>query len=125
MNSASPLAEWPRILVLEDEYHLAAEMSEALTAHHFIVAGPYGLLSAALFAEPAMKIDGAIVDLNLHGELAYEFADYLDHRDIPRIIVTGYCSNAMPERYRDGRCLRKPVGADAIMAKLMSLMMVH
>jgi FixJ family two-component response regulator len=39
-------------------------------------------------------IDGALVDLNLHGVLSHEIADILSQRQIPFIFITGY--NELP-----------------------------
>lgn len=99
-----------RILVVEDEYMLADELSIELSDADAIVLGPAGTLEDALDlirSEP--RIDGAILDLNLRGEAAFPAADLLVERGVPFIFTTGYDQSSIPSRFADIVRCEKPV----------------
>ncbi|MCC2976651.1 response regulator [Sphingomonas sp. PL-96] len=80
-----------RVLVVEDEYMLADELQMELSDAEVIVLGPIGTLEDALDlirSEP--HIDGAILDVNLRGEMASPAADLLIERGVPFVFTTGY-----------------------------------
>src|SRR5437868_11522432 len=61
------------ILVVEDDYFVAADIACELAALGAVIIGPVGSLGAALalLAERAAQVDAASLDVNLHGELVY------------------------------------------------------
>lgn len=83
------------ILLLEDDLLLAMDMEDHLlqTGHRII--GPFGRIADALDAIPRNDLTGAIVDLNLHGELSFPVIEMLQSRHIPVIICSGYAE--LPE----------------------------
>ncbi|MDE1158218.1 MAG: response regulator [Neorhizobium sp.] len=88
-------AEQPAILLLEDDLLLAMDMEDHLLRHGNRIVGPFGRISDALDAIPRNALDGAIVDLNLHGELSFPVIDLLKEKNIPFIICSGYAE--LPE----------------------------
>ena len=99
-----------RILVVEDEYLQADELQRELNASGAVVLGPVGTLSDALdLVRSEQKIDGAIVDVNLHGEMAYAVADLLIERGVPLAFATGYDGSAMPNRFANVVRCEKPI----------------
>lgn len=99
-----------RVLVAEDEYLLAEELRTELAAAGAIVLGPVGTVEdtiALIQSEP--HIDGAILDLNLHGEMAFPAADLLVQRHVPFVFATGYDDAAIPARFRNIARYQKPV----------------
>lgn len=99
-----------RILVVEDEYILADELQTELEDAEAIVLGPTGTLKDALAlvtSEP--HIDGAILDVNLRGEMAYPLADQLIERGVPLVFTTGYDEDVIPSRFADVVRCEKPV----------------
>jgi hypothetical protein len=58
-----------RILIVEDEYYLAADLAEALAARGAEILGPIGTLDEALQAIAADRPDQAVLDVNLRGEM--------------------------------------------------------
>jgi CheY-like chemotaxis protein len=52
--------------------------------------GPVGTVAEALAAVKNERFDAALLDLNLHDELAYDVADALLDADRPFIIMSGY-----------------------------------
>lgn len=96
-----------RILVVEDEYYIAADIRRVLEAEGAVVIGPAGHLGQglALVEEP---IDAGLLDVNLHGEASFGIADRLAARGVPYTFVTGYDSWAIPEHYETVPRLTKP-----------------
>ncbi|CAN7608610.1 response regulator [Phenylobacterium sp. LjRoot164] len=99
-----------RVLVVEDEYMLASELQRAMEDAGAVVLGPVARVEAALgllAAEP--HVDGAIVDLNLGGEMAYPVVEALIDRGIPLVLATGYDAQALPTRFAHLIRCEKPV----------------
>lgn len=108
-----------RILVVEDEYMLADELESELEEAGAIVIGPAGTLEGALaLINSGDRIDGAILDVNLRGEMAFAAADALMQRGIPFVFTTGYDLSALPPRFADvGRC-EKPISIRKVAAAI-------
>jgi CheY-like chemotaxis protein len=102
----------PRVLVAEDEFLIAtdlAEDSQAIGADVLAVKGTLADLRAAI--EVTGRIDLAVLDINLRGEMVYPVVDELIGRQVPVVFATGYDADAIPPKYaRIERC-EKPVSA--------------
>ena len=99
-----------RIVVVEDEYLIANDLANALEEVGAIVLGPVPSAEAAASLIAAETgIDGALLDINLGGEMVFGIADTLVSRGIPFAFVTGYDRWAIPERFADAPRLEKPV----------------
>jgi DNA-binding NtrC family response regulator len=99
-----------RILVVEDEYMLADELRRELSDAEVVVLGPVGSVASALDAiRTEEAIDGAIVDINLQGEMAFAVADALIERGVPFAFTTGYDESALPTRFSQIVRCEKPV----------------
>lgn len=111
-----------RIMLVEDEAMLAAEISSQLTAEgHAIVASASRVSEATRIAAGA-DIEAAILDLNLHDELSFPVADTLRERDIPFIFMTGYeHESIVPPRFKNASIVRKPFASDALSSELAKL----
>ena len=66
-----------RIMVVEDEALVAMALREALDEMGFSVIGPFNRISEAMVALRNNRIDAAVLDVNLGGELIYPLADVL------------------------------------------------
>ena len=97
-----------RILIVEDEYYLAADLAEALQARGVEVVGPVGTYEDAVAAVAAEEFDKAVLDMNLRGEMSYAVAAALDEADIPYVIATGYSAESLPDNLRDKPRIEKP-----------------
>jgi two-component SAPR family response regulator len=95
MTETDFLNECPTILLLEDDLLLAMDMEDHLLQTGHKIVGPFGRIVDALDAIPRNALDGAIVDLNLHGELSFPVIEALQERDVPVIICSGYAE--LPE----------------------------
>lgn len=83
------------VLVLEDDALLAMDVEDYLNEQGFQVVGPFGRISQALEAVESRDLQGAILDLNLNGELSFPVIDALRARGVPLIICSGYAE--LPE----------------------------
>ena len=97
-----------RVLIVEDEYYLAADLAEALQARGARIVGPVGTFDEALAAVAADEIDMALLDMNLRGEMSFAVAERLDEAGIPFVIATGYSTESLPESLRDRPRVEKP-----------------
>src|SRR3954451_21324378 len=74
-----------RVLVVEDEYLIAADLAASLEARGIEVAGPAGSVEEALTLLQCDRghLDGAILDINLRDERVYPVAEVLRSRGAP------------------------------------------
>ncbi|MEH3046286.1 response regulator [Sphingomonas adhaesiva] len=119
---ADPLLRERHILIVEDEYLLADELRMELEEVGAIVVGPAGSVSDALaLIGSDAPIDGAILDVNLGGQLAFPVADRLVRRGVPTVFTTGYDEAAIPDRFAAVERCRKPVNIRLIMGTMRVL----
>jgi CheY-like chemotaxis protein len=112
-----------RILVVEDEYLVAMSLAEALEDAGSIVLGPVPSVDKALKKiESEPHIDGAVLDVNLGGVLAYPVADLLIARKIPFVFTSGYEDNLLRDRYSQVKNCAKPYMFQAMEQALVEAM---
>ena len=98
------------ILVAEDEFLLAEALVDGLERCGASVIGPVPTVDKALKAvASAERIDFAVLDINLRGQMVYPVADALKERGIPFLFATGYDAAAVSGRYQDVPRHEKPV----------------
>ncbi|CCD93104.1 putative response regulator receiver (CheY-like protein) [Bradyrhizobium sp. ORS 375] len=108
-----------RILIVEDEYMLADELRAELGDAGATVLGPVGTVTDALvLAAREGAIDGAVLDVNLRGEMAFPVADLLIERGIPFVFTTGYDESIIPDRFSNILRCEKPIAVDGIIGAL-------
>lgn len=111
-----------RVMVIEDDYFWADELSSGLRRAGATVVGPVGNLQAAQeLVRTETRIDAAIIDLNLRGERADSIADRLIDQGVPVLLVTGYEAEALPLAYAALKRLEKPVALAAVLTALGTL----
>jgi CheY-like chemotaxis protein len=100
-----------RLLVVEDEYLIAADLTASLQSLGFEVVGPAGSVAEALalLETDGRPLDGAVLDINLGNERVYPIADVLKARGIPFVFTTGYDVAAIPNAYAHVPRCQKPV----------------
>jgi CheY-like chemotaxis protein len=118
---AEHLLQAQRILIVEDEYFIAADLQEALTAAGAEVLGPLPTVAAATaFIDAEGQIDMAVLDVNLQGDAVFPVADMLQQRGVPFAFVTGFDEWAIPERFAQVPHLEKPQATAKVLAMLTS-----
>jgi DNA-binding response OmpR family regulator len=99
------------VLVVEDEYLIAADLAGVLEDAGANVIGPVGSVREALELVEAFgdRLDGAVLDVNLREERVFPVAEALAERGVPYIFTTGYDSGVIPAPYGDALRHEKPV----------------
>ncbi|WP_374571347.1 response regulator [Phenylobacterium sp.] len=99
-----------RVLLVEDESLVALAMEDMLADLGCEVVASFGALAPAMswLAERNRAVDGALLDVNLSGELVFPLAEALEAKGVPFVFATGY--GALPgERFPGAMVIRKPV----------------
>ena len=110
-----------RILVVEDDWLIVADLVQELEASGAHVIGPIPTLELALRKLDEMPdMSGAILDVNLQGQMVFPLADELRRRHIPFVFATAYDGDGFPEAYRNVPLVRKGAGVDEIAGHLLS-----
>lgn len=116
---APRLLEGLKVLVVEDNLLLAEVTRILLEESGCQVVGPAGWLQRGLELAEREPLDGAILDINLHGEMSFAIAEVLRARGVPFIFVTGYEDRSIvPLAFRSAPRLDKPV-ADGHLVEVM------
>ena len=112
-----------RILVVEDEYLIAATLSDQLEDAGSIVLGPVPSVDKAIkIINSESQIDAAVLDVNLGGVLAYAVADMLIAKKIPFVFTSGYEDNVLRSRYSQVKNCLRPYQFRAMEAALVEAM---
>lgn len=129
-GGADDLAEQPgaqpqarkRVMLVEDEFLLSAVLSADLQEYGYDVLGPFASLSRGLEAVRSESFDGAILDINLRGEMVYPLAEELLRRRIPFLFLSGYEAANMPVAFRGHARLAKPADPDVLLRAVRTML---
>ncbi|CUX67623.1 Response regulator receiver domain protein (modular protein) [Agrobacterium tumefaciens str. Kerr 14] len=117
--AATNSLEGRRILIVEDDYHAAIEAAEELTALGATVVGPVANLWDAMdIAGHDMELDGALLDINLNGDMVYPVAGFLKMHGVPFAFLSGYDERILPPAFRSSPLYIKPTNWAVIAAKI-------
>ena len=119
-DDSAPLAGL-RVLVVEDDYFIADEICSTLRAGGAEVLGPAPDVQQGLDVARSERIDCAVLDINLHGDLAFNLADELRRRGTPSIFATGYDQSVLPGTFSDSVRLEKPVNLTELLRAVQSV----
>lgn len=112
-----------RILVVEDNALLAANIVRNLTLAEVSVVGPVARLDAAVEQAETAEIDLAILDIDLDGTMVWPAADCLARRGIPFLFATGFQATlVVPRRFQDHAVVNKPFTVRELRSALVSLL---
>jgi CheY-like chemotaxis protein len=119
---SSSLAGW-RLLLVEDEYLVAADLAQSLEDAGAEIVGPVGTVEEALAiaTSEASRLDGAVLDINLHGKPIYPVADLLTKVKVPFVFATGYDTMAIRPSYAETPRCEKPVDKNQLALMLFKL----
>ncbi len=97
-----------RVLLVEDDYYLASDVSDAVQEAGGKVVGPFGNAREALEAVSREHADVAVLDINLGQGPSFDLARKLQSTRVPIIFATGYSGGVLPEDLRTVTRLQKP-----------------
>jgi CheY-like chemotaxis protein len=100
-----------RVLVCEDNVLHAAAMCEFLHACGLEPVGPAGRLESAQHYARVHSLDGAILDINLRGQLCFPLCATLSAWHVPFVFLTEYgdpTKSLIPMEYRGAPIILKP-----------------
>lgn len=109
-----------RVLIVEDEGAVALMLEDLLEDLAFIVAASFPRLAPAWAALDAIAFDFAVLDVNVAGEMSFDFARALIQRGIPFVFSTGYGTGSLPADLQGAVVLTKPFGPPAVLAAVKS-----
>lgn len=109
-DAKSPVAV-RRVLVVDDEPMVAILLEDALEDFGYQVVGPVENLRSAVQLAATERLDAAIVDINLDGQVSDAVAEKLQARGIPFLFVSGYERNTSL-RFSGAPLLRKPFSVE-------------
>ncbi len=108
-----------RILVAEDEALILMEIEDMLHDIGCEIVGPVATVDAALAAIRGNDLDGALLDMSLHGERITPAAEELVARGVSFILCSGYGRNPDDEAViRDAPRLTKPFNVGSLRATM-------
>jgi CheY-like chemotaxis protein len=96
-----------RILLVEDEFVVAAMAEDMLTELGATVIGPANTIASGLRLAETDVIDAAVLDVNMDGGRIDPVAEALSARGIPIVFATGYGDSALG-RAHEAPILDKP-----------------
>jgi DNA-binding response OmpR family regulator len=103
-----------KILIVEDEYLVAAELKAILSGLGAEVVGPVSRLQPARELARSQRLDGAVLDVKLDGDTSFPLAEDLLVRGVPILFMTGFDRSIIPELFGSAPCLPKPVNSAAL-----------
>ena len=104
-----------RVMVLEDDVLIAMDMEDFLLGQGCEVVGPLSNVEAALEQVDTAQLDGAVVDLNLRGELSVPVIEALKSRGVPVVVCSGYAElTGVQEMLKDVPMVPKPCDFNAL-----------
>jgi CheY-like chemotaxis protein len=109
------MLEGLRILVAEDDWLLAEMLVGTLQAAGCVVVGPAAGLARTIELAQRCELDGALLDINLGGEMCYPAARLLQERNVSFAFMTAYAQSAIPAPLRSAGFLGKPFTDEALL----------
>ncbi|MBS0523404.1 MAG: helix-turn-helix domain-containing protein [Proteobacteria bacterium] len=112
----------PEILIVEDNFLTASELSDIVRDCGYGVAGTVARVNRGLELLDQKPVDGAIIDINLDGTYSFPLCAELERRHVPYCFLTGYPTSIIPPDFSRTRLLTKPADRDQIRLALTSLL---
>jgi DNA-binding NarL/FixJ family response regulator len=110
-----------RVLVVEDEFIIAAHIGALLDDAGFEVVGPAGELQQAVDLAATAELDAATLDINIEGAHIGDLTGVLAKRGIPFLFVSGYGRDHIPAPYRDRPLVGKPFEDETLVKAVRDL----
>lgn len=97
-----------RILVVEDEFIVAALLADRLVQLGCVVVGPASEIEEALDLLATETVHAAVLDVNISGRMVFPVADALAERGVPFMFATAYGRSGVADRHAGRTVLNKP-----------------
>jgi DNA-binding NtrC family response regulator len=111
----------PTVLVVEDEFIIALDLSETVRDLGFKVEGPFADKEHAFIAIDREMPDCAILDVKTADVEVYPLADALADAGVPLIFHSGHIPpDELAERYPQARACAKPCPPDRLITMIGS-----
>jgi CheY-like chemotaxis protein len=108
-----------RVLLVEDEYFIAEDLRRSFVDAGADILGPVPTAAKAIeLFETEQRVDAAVLDVNLRGEMVYPLVDRLLSAGVPMVFVTGYDAVEIPEQYRHIVRCEKPTSVGRVIKAL-------
>lgn len=79
-----------QVLIVEDEFLIALELTSTLQSAGYSVLGPASSVGAALKILQSERPNAAVLDVNLRGEWVTPVAEVLKAMAVPFVLASGY-----------------------------------
>jgi len=103
-----------KVLIIEDNYVVAAHLAAALEDDGFKVIGPVATAEGAVSRIDEEALDGALLDVRLREGSAVDVASALRGHGVPFVIVSGYSRDMLPTELKDAPYVGKPMGSSEL-----------
>ena len=111
-----------RILIAEDNVFAALELEQTLLAFGCRPIGPVARLDQAMSLAIREDLDGALLDVELQGQMVFAVAEELERRHTPMIFASGYGTDEVfPAAFVHHPRLPKPFGEDDVRRALSAM----
>lgn len=109
------------ILLVEDDYFIVKHLRRQLGQAGATILGPASNVPDALeLVRTLPRVDAAVLDINLQGEMVFPVADALAMRGVPFVLATGYDAASIPPRHAAVRHCSKPIDAGDLVRALFA-----
>ncbi|WP_407175149.1 response regulator [Bradyrhizobium sp. STM 3562] len=113
-----------RVLVIEDEYFIADDITRELASLGAEVIGPIGEIEEAQrVLRAGTVIDGALLDINIRSSMVFPLARELKTRNVPFLFTTGYDKATLSPEFQDVPVFEKPLDLPAMSRSLVGMML--
>lgn len=108
-----------RVLLVEEEYLLAQDLTQSLERHGAKVVGPVATVRKALSLIGAARgIDVAVLDIDVGGVSVFSVANALRKHGLPFMFATAFDPSLVPDDHKDILCWQKPFDPDELVKAL-------
>ncbi len=111
-----------RILVVEDEYYIGADLETVLKEEGAEVVGPARLPEEARSMLAEHVCHAAVLDIKLADEDGFSIADALIQMNVPFVFATGYGAASIPDRFKAVIRWEKPYNFERAVRDLMRIL---
>jgi len=110
-----------KLLIVEDQKVLALMLEDMLIDHHYLVEHAFTVEAAEEVVRDG-RVDLAVLDINVDGQLVYSFARRLQAGGTPFVFATSMHRIDVPADLRWQPLIRKPFTCDDILSAIEAML---